>query len=76
MNNSGIYYRGARAVPYNSANWAAQTVADRPNARPGVKEKASTTARLMVLAIICCVFEGAGRKWLVPGASTPEQALF
>ena len=76
MNNSGIYYRGARAVPYNSANWAAQTVADRPNARPGVKEKASTTARLMVLAIICCVFEGAGRKWLVPGASTPVQALF
>jgi hypothetical protein len=40
------------------------------------KEKASITAKLVVLAIVCCIFEGAGRKWLVPGASSSVQAIF
>ena len=50
--------------------------------RPGLsgaskpKEKASITAKLMVVALVCCILEGAGRKWLVPGSGPATQAIF
>jgi hypothetical protein len=41
-----------------------------------VEEKASKTARWLVVTIVLCVLEGACRKWLVPGANHVVQAVF
>src|SRR5438445_321366 len=47
----------------------------RPPAPP-LQEKASPTARWVACAIVCCVFEGACRKWLTPGSVPVVQAIF
>src|SRR5436309_2172729 len=36
----------------------------------------SWTARLLALAVVACVLEGAVRKWLFPDAPPRTQALF
>src|SRR5262249_7971555 len=39
-------------------------------------EEISLTTKLVITAIVCCILEGAVRKWVVPGSGFLIQAVF
>jgi hypothetical protein len=76
MNNQATRFGAMAATSYHGLG---QTVYSAPASGTKVSaapEKISITAKLMVVAIVLCILEGAGRKWLIPGSGPATQALF
>src|SRR5262249_16958985 len=48
----------------------------RAAANSQAAEKISLTTKLVIAAIVCCILEGAVRKWVVPGSGFVIQGVF
>jgi hypothetical protein len=76
MSHQATHFRRIAAAPSNGVAPTGYSAPSSNSEDSGPPEKISITTKLLTVGIVCCILEGAGRKWLVPGAGVAVQAIF
>jgi hypothetical protein len=76
MHYQSISFRNPRTAPVPGYPAPGVPSAHSGAASTEVATEVSLTAKLVIMSIGCCVLEGAGRKWLVPGSGQIVQGFF